>query len=77
MKKVKAKFRCFHIEDFPQSENKNVSFEVVTDDGCEENKTFSKFTPAGQLGLTVSYDTPASDFFEVGKEYYLDISEAE
>lgn len=76
MQKVRAKFRCFHIEDYPESENKNVSFDVVTSDDCEENKSFSKFTPSGQLTMTISYDTPASDFFEVGKEYYLDITEA-
>lgn len=73
---VRAKFECVGIEDQPEFESKSVSFSPVID-GSEENKSFSKYTPSGNLHLQISYDTEASNAFEVGKEYYLDFSEAE
>ena len=68
--KVKAKFVCVKVEDQPTCENRNVTLTAVTD-GSEENKSFSKYTPSGNLNMTVSYDTPASSFFEQGVEYCL------
>ena len=41
--------------------------------GSEENKSFAKYTPSGNLHIWISYETQASDAFEPGKEYYLDI----
>ena len=75
MSKVRAKFECVGIEDQPDNEMKSVSFSPVID-GSEENKSFSKYTPSGSLNLHISYDTEASEAFEVGKEYYLDFTEA-
>jgi len=40
--------------------------------GSEENKSFFQYTPSGHL----SVGTYKEDVFEVGKEYYLDITEA-
>lgn len=76
METVRAKFVCNNVEDCPQCENKNVSFNAVYDDGLE-NKSFSKYTPAANLTMTISYETPAVNFFEQGKEYYLDFTAAE
>lgn len=73
--KVRAKFKCISIEDQTFNESKNVSFSPVID-GSEENKSFAKYTPAGNLNLQISYDTEASNAFEVGQEYYLDITKA-
>lgn len=73
---VRAKFQCTMVEDHPEYEQKLVAFSVVTS-GSEENKSFSKYTPAGNLNMSISYDTQASDFFEQGKTYYLDFSKAE
>ena len=73
MTKVRAKFVCDSIEDQPEYEQKNVSFSAVIDDS-EENKSFAKFTPSGILQMVISYETPASNAFEVGKEYYLDFT---
>jgi len=43
--------------------------------GSKENEKFYKYTPYGKLSLgLVSGDT--ADMLEVGKEYYIDISEA-
>jgi hypothetical protein len=41
----------------------------------EENREWSKYTPSGELKLYIS--NPALEgAFQVGKEYYLDITEA-
>lgn len=76
MTKVRAKFYCSEVEDEPTSEQKVVKFYPVVS-GSEENKSFAKYTPGGNLQLCISYDTPASEAFEQGKEYYIDISPAE
>ena len=76
MPQVRAKFVCNGIQDNPQYENKTVSFTPVIS-GSEENKTFAKYTPAGSCSLSISYETEASNFFEEGKEYYLDFTAVE
>lgn len=76
MEKVRAKFVCVRVEDQPDAEQKLVDFEAVKD-GSEENKSFAKYTPVGGIYLNISYDTPAVDFFQEGKEYYLDLFAAE
>lgn len=72
---VRAKFECVGIEDQPDYESKSVSFSAVIN-GSDENKSFSKYTPSGSLNLQISYETEAVNAFEVGKEYYLDITKA-
>jgi hypothetical protein len=76
IEKVRAKFYCSGIEDQPDYKQKVVGFYPVTT-GSEENKSFAKYTPGGSMQLIISYETPASDFFEAGKLYYLDITKAE
>lgn len=76
MPKVRAKFICDGITDYPENENKSVSFHAVTT-GSEENKSFSKYTPFGSLQMSVSYETEAVNAFEEGKEYYLDFTPVE
>lgn len=76
MSQVRAKFKCVKVEDQPNSEQKLVDFEVVTD-GSEENKSFAKYTPSGGAYLNISYETEAANFFEEGKEYFLDFTKAE
>lgn len=75
MTKVRAKFECVGIEDQPDYEQKLVRFSPVIE-GSDENKSFAKYTPAGNLELYISYDTEASNVFELYKEYYLDITPA-
>jgi hypothetical protein len=76
MAQVRAKFVCDGIQDNPECESKSISFSPVTT-GSEENKSFSKYTPSGSVHLNISYETEASNFFEGGKEYYLDFTAAE
>lgn len=74
-KVVRSKFVCVGVEDQPEHEAKNVSFTPVID-GSEENESFSKYTPSGDINLQISYDTEASNAFAPGKEYYVDFTEA-
>ena len=72
---VRAKFKCDSIQPAPGGEGKEIKMSAVHS-GSAENDSFFKFTPSGQLHLaTVNH--PAADRFEVGKEYYIDISPAE
>ena len=75
MKQVRAKFFCHEVRDTPEYEQKLITLFAVTS-GSEENKSFSKYTPSGNVYLSISYETMASEFFEEGKEYYLDFTEA-
>lgn len=74
--KIKAKFLCIGVLDNPSAEQKSVSFMPVVS-GSDENKSFAKYTPSGNMQLSVSYDTVAAEAFEEGKEYYLDIYAAD
>ena len=76
MSKVRAKFYCSGIVDYPEYEQKIVNFYPVMD-GSEENKSFAKYTPAGSMELTISYETEACNAFELNKEFYIDITPVE
>jgi len=74
MKNVRAKFTCTSKEE-KEGEQKLVKFTAVMN-GCEENKSFSRWTPAGTLEMWISNETPAHDYFIEGEEYYLDFTKA-
>lgn len=69
---VRAKFECTHkVQDV---NGWMITFKPVTS-GSAENEKFYKYTPSGGLDIGTINDD-AADQFEVGKEYYLDISPA-
>jgi hypothetical protein len=77
MSKVRAKFKCAGVEKVVGWNGSapfhyTAKFQVVSN-GSEENQQFFAATPGGQLSLTTLKD----DFFDVGKEYYVDITPAE
>jgi len=73
MEKVRAKFSVNYIEEFPGQKTIHGNA-VYSDKG--ENKDFAEATPCGKFELSIDKSRPAADFFEVGKEYYLDFKEA-
>lgn len=75
MSKVRAKFRCHFIQKADDDSYRTIHMSPVTAD-TPENKTWSKYTPGGQLQMVVS-NPAAFDLFEQGKEYYIDIQAAE
>lgn len=72
---VRAKFRCNSVEDYGQSKKVNLAPVCADKMGdTPENNSFTKWTPAGALWMTI--DNPhASIQFEPGKDYYLDFTE--
>lgn len=75
---IRAKFKCLAvIEDKDMTGDKNqerVSFCAVYE-GSEENKQWSKWTPSGELGMTIT-NPDAWGSFKVDDEYLLDITPA-
>lgn len=74
MSQVRAKFRCNSIEE--NEWDKKVKMTAVVGN-AGENKDFNDATPGGNLEISVRGDVPAANFFEVGKEYYMDFTKAE
>lgn len=66
---VKAKFKCQSVTNFGPGGKTAELNAVYGTDG--ENGDFTKSTPNGQLKISISNETPAADFFEPGKDYYL------
>ena len=72
---VLAKFIVTSVTRYDEYENTNVELTPVIE-GSDENKSFSKYTPAGQISLTISDETDAVDYFEENKEYYVKFTKA-
>lgn len=74
---TRCKFRCVEVtkgcswRGAPAEFLYAAKFRAVTDES-EENRKFWAATPAGSLEVS----TIREDVFEVGKEYFLDISAA-
>jgi hypothetical protein len=77
---VRAKFHCSSVEDFtPKAAGAAAGLRVFRfaaqyDDSIPEDQRYAKYTPSGELRITV--DNPNVDF-EVGKAYYLDFTPVE
>ena len=71
--KVRAKFQCTKVEE--TAHNKEVFMSAVHSEKGE-NKDFFEASPWGEFSIGIDKSRPAADYFEPGKHYYLDISEA-
>lgn len=49
---------------------------VYSNDPQSENKSFADATPTASLKMDISPGRPAAAYFQIGKEYYVDIHEA-
>lgn len=74
MKKVRAKFTCNDVCDNGHG-HKIVTFNAVYSE-TGENADFAHATPCGNVLMNIDASVPASEFFEQGKAYYLDFTEA-
>jgi hypothetical protein len=70
---IKAKFQCYFVTEYV---NQKQAVLIPVYGTSEENKIFSKYTPSGKLEIMIDNETPASDYFKPGKEYYLTFEEA-
>ena len=82
MKSARCKFRCTSVSsshsqvdvgggEYPVLE---VKLEAQYDPAfCEEDNAFSKFTPSGEMAITIN--NPALvDHFKAGRHYYIDVT---
>jgi hypothetical protein len=72
---TRCKFECVAIKKFKGWSGHAFLYEAEFNavmDNSPENKAFFAATPSGKLHVS----TVVPDIFEVGKNYYLDISEA-
>lgn len=82
--KVRAKFFVKSIQHFHNSDPKAVCAEVklapcygsYPGGDSEENKSFAKYTPQGEMAMTIT-NPAAIEFFEIGKPYYVDFTPAQ
>ena len=74
MSKTRCKFECTKVTEEKDSTFHYEFYAVVAgyEDEGSENGQFFKYTPSGFFQLGCVNDQG----FEVGKEYYIDISEA-
>ena len=70
MTKVRCKMRCTSTGHEENGVHSARMYPVTG--GSEENESFFKWTPGGNLELSVLKE----QHFEPGKEYYIDITEA-
>ena len=64
---VRAKFQCTHVGRSMYGHE--IRLTPVTS-GSAENESFFKYTPGGEIHLTVLNDAAVAQF-EVGSEYYV------
>lgn len=71
---VRGKFKLTEVTHVEyNADARKLRFGAVCNDNTEENAKFHKYTPSGEISMTV--DNPAAaDQFVLGKEYYVDFS---
>lgn len=73
---VRAKFKCHAKEMREQGGEQHAALTFFASYGeGKDNKDWSKWTPIGTLNMTIS-NPGAFEWFEPGKEYYPDFTEA-
>lgn len=76
MPEVRAKFRCDTVTEtrFANGAQTDVNLVPVTS-GAPENAIFGKYTPSGQIRMTINNPDAAAQFIP-GQEYYVDFTKA-
>jgi hypothetical protein len=74
---VRAKMKCYSVEHLkdgkPDTTLADIRMMPVYDDGCPENRAWSKATPSGEVRLFVTNPDAIANF-EPGKSYYVDFT---
>ena len=69
---MRSKFICNSVEDYAGQKQANLN---AVCGGPEENYSSNKATPSGHLTISINKEG-AMNYFEPGKEYYLDFTVA-
>jgi hypothetical protein len=72
---VRAKFQVSEVTAFRHTAQKRVRLEAVCADEVEENRRYHRYTPHGELSITID-NPPAADVFKPGDYFYLDFTPA-
>lgn len=77
---VRAKFKCWSVihgnDGNPDNICAEIRLQAAYGDGDEANKSWSKWTPSGELRMFVTNPSAIAEF-EQGKSYYLDFTPAD
>lgn len=78
--KVRAKMKAYAVQPLHSGNPDDVMSEIrlmpVYDDGNPENKTWSKYTPSGEVRLFIT-NPDAIAAFDPGKSYFVDFTPAD
>lgn len=74
MATTRAKFKCISITNSCFTEGIEYKFTAVQSNDIPEDQSFSRYTPVGNLSMTVNNPNIK---FELGGYYYLDFIPAE
>jgi len=69
-----AKFKVGSVTDFANSNHEVKLSPVIS--GSDENKSFSQYTPSGDIRMMIN-NPDAIGFFVAGEEYYVEFKKAE
>ena len=79
-KTMRAKMQVQKVERFPQSDRVTMTAVARKDaypaDGSDEDNTYAKFSPAGELSLTIA-NPVLLGVIQPGQKFYLDFTPAE
>lgn len=78
MEYVRAKFKVLAKKSMLYYNNNEELVEIelsAVTQGSKENEAFFKWTPSGNIKLAI-LPKPTADYFELGKEYYIDFKRA-
>jgi hypothetical protein len=70
---VRAKFSVHSITEYPGTINIKMG---PCYNNSPENKAFCDATPSGNFEMSITKGKPAAALFVVGREYYLDFTDA-
>lgn len=77
---VRAKMKAYAVTPMHSGNPNETVAEIrlmpVYDDGSAENKSWSKYTPSGEVRLFIT-NPNAINAFEPGKSYYVDFTPAD
>ena len=74
---VRAKMKCTSITKTGDAKKPQVQVKlgaVYSNDPESENRSFANATPSGELSVNIDAGRPAAESFELGCEYYIDIT---
>src|SRR2546423_3534358 len=74
---VRAKMKCTSITKTGDAKKPQMQVKlgaVYSNDPESENRSFANATPSGELSMNIDAGRPAAEAFELGCEYYVDIT---